>query len=75
MDAQRAMLWQPFNDGEVTVMTRFAVAAIVWLAVVPAIHAAPAVTTAARVAPNFSLKDLNGRVRHLTDYRGKLVIV
>ncbi len=56
-------------------MTRFAAAAIVWLAAVPAGHAVPAVSTAARVAPNFSLKDLNGKVRHLTNYRGKLVIV
>ncbi len=56
-------------------MTRFAAAAIAWLAVVPAGQAALPAAAASRIAPNLSLKDLNGRVRNLADYRGKLVVV
>ena len=37
--------------------------------------AGPAGAAPLHAAPEFSLKDLNGKVRHLSDYRGKLVLV
>lgn len=52
-----------------------ALAAAVWLTAVPGSSAAVVGPNAQPVAANFSLKDLNGKVRRLSDYRGKLVIV
>ena len=52
-----------------TIFASFFLAAMLVWCVGPA-DAAPL-----HAAPEFSLKDLNGKVRHLSDYRGKLVLV
>ena len=44
------------------------------LTAVPLAYANSA-TAPGHFAPNFSLKELNGKIRHFSDYRGKLIIV
>lgn len=52
-----------------------AMTAIICLVVVPAGLADGNVTTATRLAPDFTLKNLDGKPHRLSDYRGKLVVV
>ena len=69
------MLCEASIDREIALINRFVAAAVIaWLTAVPLAYANSAAAPG-RFAPNFSLKDLNGKVRHFSDYRGKLVIV
>ncbi|MHB8453566.1 MAG: peroxiredoxin family protein [Acidiferrobacterales bacterium] len=52
-----------------------AIAAIICFSAAPMAMSAQSASPAMRNAPDFTLKDLDGKAHRLSDYRGKLVIV